>query len=92
MAARILVADLDKMTPKYKVVDEQGFNIGEKCSHFGYLKPAYTRRGYHTGGRHAGIDARQYKTDPPWMKYEVIKIDTLGGFLTFHAQKRGAAV
>ena len=90
MAATILVSDLDKMTPHYKVVDKDGYSLGEKSRNFGYLKPEYTRQGHRTGGRHAGFDARQYKTAPPWLKYEVTKIDTLGGFLTFHARKRGA--
>lgn len=94
----ITVSDLDRLTAKYQVVDECGRSIGEKQSgamwldgfssgECVYLKPEYTKRGQRLGGKHAGFDCRLYRTTPPWIKYEVIKIDTLGGSLTFHTRK-----
>lgn len=85
----VLVSDLDPMSPSYKVVDELGWDIGEKSRSFGYLKPEYQKSGQRTGGRYGSIDARLYKGAPPWLKYEVFKIDNLGGFITFHVRKRG---
>ncbi len=85
----VLVSDLDSMCPLYKVVDEHGWAIGEKSPSFGYMKPEYQKNGRMTGGRHGSFDARLYKGSPPWLKYEVFKIDHLGGGITFHARKRG---
>ena len=85
----VLVSDLDFMCPLYKVVDEHGWVIGEKSPSFGYMKPEYQKNGRMTGGRHGGFEARFYKGSPPWLKYEVLKIDHLGGDITFHARKRG---
>jgi len=85
----VLVSDLDSMCPRYKVVDEHGWTIGEKIPSFGYMKPEYQKNGRMTGGRRGSFDARLYKGSPPWLKYEVFKIDHLGGGITFHARKRG---
>ena len=96
MANGILVSDLDPLTPRYEVVDEGGHNLGKKfpvqplSNHPGeylYEKPAYDRRGRRTGGRNGWLKDRSYKGAPPWMKYEVFKIDTFGGYLTFHVRK-----
>ena len=85
----VLVSDLDPMCPIYHVVDEHGWDIGEKKPNFGYMKPAYQKNGRRTGGRHSGFEARFYKGSPPWLKYEIFKIDHLGGGITFHTRKRG---
>lgn len=89
MGKQILVADLDPMTPMYKVADEDGHSIGEKDPHFGYMKPEYQKNGRRTGGRHRSFDALIYKGTPPWIKREVFKIDHLGGGITFHVKRRG---
>lgn len=83
----VLLSDLDPMAPMYKVVDEHGWEIGKKSVNFGYMKPEYQKNGRRTGGKCGSFDARYYKGLPPWLKYEVIKIDQLGGFLTFHVKK-----
>lgn len=85
----MLVSDLDPMCPLYKVVDEHGWDIGEKSPTFGYMKPEYQKNGRMTGGRRGSFDARFYKGTPPWLKHEVFKIDHLGGGITFHVRKRG---
>lgn len=85
----ILVSDLDPISPMYKVIDEHGWPIGEKNPNFGYMKPEYQKNGRMTGGKHGSFDARLYKGAPPWLKYEVFKIDHLGGGITFHVRKRG---
>lgn len=33
MPNRILVSDLDPLTPKYEVVDENGYNLGKNSRH-----------------------------------------------------------
>lgn len=90
MGKQILVADLDPMTPAYRVVDERGWNIGRKNPHFGYMKPEYQKSGRQTGGKRGSFDALLYKGTPPWLRHEVFKIDNLDGYITFHARKRGS--
>ena len=83
----IKVSDLDPLMPTYHVVDETGWTIGEKRRTFGYLKGTYAKNGRKVGGKHAGIAERAYHSSPPWLKYVVFKIDTLGGFTTLHTRK-----
>lgn len=75
----VTVADLDTLTPVYKVVDEYGRIIGEKRDasllllnkrtneKYIYLKPEYTKAGSHTGGKGSRLDARLYRNAPPWV-------------------------
>lgn len=91
MGKQILVADLDPMTPMYKVVDETGRSIGRKNPRFGYMKPEYQKNGRQTGGNRGGIDALLYKGTPPWLRCEVFQIDNPDGHITFHVRKRGSA-
>lgn len=87
MGKKLLVADLDPISTMYKVVNERGRNIGRKDPHFGYMKPEYQKNGRMTGGKSGSFDVRLYKGLPPWLKYEVFKIDHLGGDITFHVRK-----
>lgn len=82
----ILVSDLDPMMPSYNVADEQGRSIGEKSKIFGLLKPRYTKDGRPVGGKWGDFETRKYKSDPPWFRFEVIKIDNLGGSVTIHTK------
>lgn len=92
------LSDLDAVTLNYSVVDQDGYDLGSKsdtrfyllkekpeCGYI-YFKPEYDKRGRPYGGKHSSLESRIYKKDPPWLKAEVIKIDTLGGVLTFHVQ------
>lgn len=83
----IIVADLDPLMPSYNVVNEHGRTIGEKSELFGYLKPQYTKDGRPLQGGRWTFESRRYKSDPPWFRFEVIKIDKLGGSVAIHAQK-----
>lgn len=90
MGKQILVADLDQLSAKYKVVDESGRVIGEKSRTFGLLKPEYARDGRRFGGRFCDISDRTYHSTPPWFKCEVFWIDELYGDLVFHVRKGGS--
>lgn len=96
----VKLAELDIVTPRYSVVDQNGNTLGSKgsdpyflkqyCnepkrSHY-YLKPKYDRRGRPYGGKRASFEDQLYKRDPSWLKAEVFKVDTLGGELTFHVK------
>ncbi len=82
----IVVADLDPLMPSYNVVDEHGRTIGEKSELFGRLKPQYAKDGRPLQRGRWTFESRQYKADPPWFKFEVIRIDKLGGGVTIHAR------
>lgn len=94
---------LDAIMPQYKVVDDDGYALGEKMrvgavaipgresSEPLYLKPEYSKKGNRIGGKWGSFESRLYKATPPWFQFEVLRIDDRGGSITVHvhAKKHG---
>lgn len=84
------VRDIDGLIDRYEVLDERGWTIGEKSREYGYLKPRYTKTGRAVGGKRASIYARFYRSTPPWLKYEVVKIYVCDGVINIRVRQENA--
>lgn len=83
---KLTVQDLDPVIEGYEVTSEHGRTIGEKSRAFGYLKPEYGKNGRRVGGRYGSVSERVYKANPPWLKYEVIKVEVASFRITIRTK------